>query len=142
MSTADPLPPRRSYMMPRWLAALSIAVGIGLPVIFLMMTEGMAGATEEQMTVAMVMTIVLNVGYIVAPFLVGRGQWSSFFAGLLLVPAIAGWVSMFIPGVFSINPLVIVLAAISATALLGGYICIFRHFAAEFFSNRKGGGPT
>ena len=140
MTDTDPLPPRRRYTLPRWLAALSIAVGIGLPAIVLMQTGGLVGATQDQVLFAMVMTIILHAGYIIAPFLIGRGQWLSFFAGLALAPALAGWVSMFVPAVFG-NPFVIVLAGVSAVALIGDYVFIFRHFAAEFFSNRKGGGP-
>ena len=140
MTDTDPLPPRRRYTLPRWLAALSIAVGIGLPAIVMVQTSGLAGATQDQMLFAMVMTIILHVGYVIAPFLIGRGQWLSFFAGLALAPALAGWISMFVPAAFS-NPLVIVLAGLSAVALIGDYVFIFRHFAGEFFSNRKGGGP-
>lgn len=140
MTDRDPLPPRKRYALPRWLAALSMAVGIGLPAIVMIQSGGLAGASQEQLAFAMVMTIILHVGYILAPFLIGRGQWHSFFAGLALAPALAGWVSMFVPGIVG-NPLVTLLGAISAVALVGDYVYIFRHFAAEFFSNRKGGGP-
>ena len=141
MTDSEPLPPRHRYTLPRWLAALSIAVGIGLPVVMVIASGGMAGATEQQLLFAMMMTIILHVGYILAPFLIGRGQWRSFFAGLALAPSLAGWVSMFLPALFG-NPMVGILALVSATALIGDYVYIFRHFAAEFFSNRKSGGPA
>ena len=140
MTDTDQLPPRRRYTVPRWLAALSIAVGIGLPAIVMMDTRGLAGASQDQLLFAMVMTIILNIGYIIAPFMIGRGQWLSFFAGLALAPALAGWVSLFLPAALG-NPLVIILAGLSGLALVGNYVFIFRHFAGEFFSNRKGGGP-
>lgn len=140
MTNSEPRPPRHHYTLPRWLAALSIAVGLGLPAIVVIQTGGLAGASEQQMAFAMIMTIVLHVGYILAPFLIGRGQWRSFFAGLVLAPSLAGWISMFVPGIAG-HPLVAVLGAVSAVALIGDYIYIFRHFAAEFLSNRKSGGP-
>lgn len=140
MTDNSPAPPRFRYTLPRWLSALSIAVGLGLPVIVLIQSGGMAGAGVDQMLLFMLMTIVLNVGYILAPFLIGRGQWQSFFAGLALGPALAGWVLMFLPDMTA-NPQMMALAAVSVVALIGDYAYIFRHFAAEFISNRKGGGP-
>lgn len=130
--------PSRPATLPRPLAALSIAVGLGLPLAVMIRTDGMAGATMDQQFTAMVMLIVFHIGYILAPFLIGFGQWRSFFAGLALAPAVAGWVSLFLPGLGS-DPTLSLLAAVSAVALLGDYAWIFRHMAMEFFSNRKGG---
>lgn len=134
-------PPRKSATLPRPLAALSIAVGLGLPLAVTVDTGGMPGAPIQDQLTAMFMLILFHIGYILAPFLIGFSQWKTFFAGIALAPALAGWVSMFLPSLGQDSGVLLpLLAAVSVVALIGDYVWVVRHLAMDFFSNRRSGG--
>jgi len=146
MAETDSLPPRRPDRLrpPRWLAALSVAMGLVLFAQQLRFVLG-AGPVGElhpaQAGGLLVLALAFNLGYVVAPFWVGRGPWRNFGAGLLLAPCVIGWLLQFLPSVLS-RPGVGVVALPALAAILGLYAYVFRGFWAEFQGNRTSAGPN
>ncbi|WP_366655042.1 hypothetical protein [Fodinicurvata sp. EGI_FJ10296] len=125
---------------PRILVAASLAVGFAFVAQEVVVFAGQPWSIASAGMVAsyLIVAFVRVAGYFAAPFMIGRGQWLSFMAGLLLAPALASWVLMFLPAAFG-DPVVAALAAISGVVLLALYVMIFRHFVIEFLDNRHVG---
>lgn len=132
--------PSANCRPPRILVAGSLAVGLAFVAqeVFVFAEQPWSIASFGLIATYLIVALARVVGYFVAPFLIGRSQWSSFGAGLLLAPALASWVLMFLPAMLA-DPLVAVLAAISGLVLIALYVTIFRHFVIEFLDNRDVG---
>lgn len=144
--TESPPPGYRSPKLtpPRWLAALSVAVGAVLFYFFLLRLwpqgDGAEALAGPQRASLIGVALFFHLGYFVAPFWTGRGPWLSFFAGLALAPAAVGWMVQFFPGGFA-DPVLAGLALLGLTAILGHYFLIFRHFWIDFQTSRTAGRP-
>ncbi|NNG04178.1 MAG: hypothetical protein HKM95_08760 [Inquilinus sp.] len=130
---------------PRWLVALSIALGLGffwLLVRQAMAVESAASAPLPSLAGVVAGALFFTAGYGIAPLLLGRGPWRTFFAGLVLAPAVLGWLTMFWPHAFAgADGLTAVLAVVSLIVLFLLYAMIVREFVREFLGNRQTGGP-
>lgn len=128
---------------PRWLKALSVGVGLGcagLSVRVLTAGPAAAGLPPELAGRVAVLVAVFHLGYAAAPFLAGRGGWPGFFAALLLLPAIPGWLLLFWPGVIA-DPLLAGLGIASFAVLTALFGYILRDLIGEFRSSRRSGRP-
>ena len=100
-----------------WIKGLSIGFGLASGGIWLALSAGHSAADEMPTALAasLAATVLLyHIGYLVAPFLVGRGIWPSFLGALVLAPALHGWVLVYPPAVpVSAN----VIAAVGAGCL-------------------------
>jgi len=122
---------------PRALVAASLAVGLAFIVqeVVIFAEQPWSMASTGLVATYLIVALARVVGYFVAPFMIGRGQWLSFGAGILLAPALASWILMFLPAMLT-DPVVAVLAALSGIVLLALYVTVFRHFFVEFLENR------
>ena len=126
---------------PRWFIALSIGLGLGsLGLAVRVLADG-GDATNVPDALAgriAVLTAVFHLGYFAAPFLVGRGAWANFVGGLLLAPAVLGWLLLYWPGLLTDRLLAgLGIACLAVLAGLFGYV--FRSLFGEFQSGRRGG---
>ncbi|MEQ8966308.1 MAG: hypothetical protein RID91_10815 [Azospirillaceae bacterium] len=145
MADAETPPPRRPDRLrpPRWLVALSVAMGVVLFAQQMRFVLGAGPVGELQPAQAaglLVLALAFNAGYVVAPFWVGRGPWRNFFAGILLAPCLVGWLLQFLPAVLS-RPDIALIALPALASILGLYTYMFRQFWTEFQDSRKSGGP-
>lgn len=128
---------------PRGLAALSITIGVVFAALVFLDLAG-RGPTDRAppwLVLRMaLLALVLNLGYVAAPLLAGRGPWRSFTAGLLLAPSALGWLLMFWPGLLG-DPLLGVVGGVSGLVLAALYAYVFRALLAEFLDNRRSGLP-
>ena len=140
-----PGPPLSAGLLPRWLIALSIALGLGY--FWLLISQALALQTAASTPLPSVpgavgAALFFTLGYVVAPLLVGRGPWWTFLAGLALAPAVLGWLTMFWPGAFQGGDwLAAGLAMAGLIVLFLLYAMIVREFVREFLSNRRSGKP-
>ncbi|MGP1397774.1 MAG: hypothetical protein ACTS3R_19905 [Inquilinaceae bacterium] len=144
MTAQDPAPPpARRPLPPRWLAALSIAIGVVVWYWFFgdLLWFPIPSSGPNANTQILLFGVGLNAGYVIAPFLVGRGLWRSFLAGLVLAPVALGWVMQLWPRLMS-DPVLTVLGLVSLAVIVALYSLVFRHLVGEFMSNRRNlGGP-
>ncbi len=128
---------------PRWFKALSIALGIasiGLAIRVLAGNGALPDAPEGLAGRIAVLTVVFHLGYFTAPFLVGRGSWASFFGGVLLTPAVLGWLLLYWPGLMADRLLAgLGIACLAVLAGLLGYA--FRDFFGDFQGARRSARP-
>lgn len=132
--------PRRP---PRLLVAASIT--LGFVIIYLAARDfasrgPLAEAPPEALFRLALALLAFNLGYIVAPLMLGRGPWLTFLGALILGPTVMGWLFMFWPGMLS-NPILALLGAAAAGVLLALYFYAFWYFVTEFMGNRTPGGP-
>lgn len=134
--------PRRFPGVPRALAALSIALGLVLALLMFqdLVSRGPVARSPGLGLRLAAASAALNLGYVAAPLLIGRGPWRGFAAGLLLAPCLLGWLLMFWPGLTA-SPLLALLGGLSGLVLLALYALVLRQFAAEF-ADRRTGGPS
>lgn len=125
---------------PRVLVAASLAIGLAFVAqeVVIFAEQPWSVASLDLIATYLVVALARVLGYFVAPFMIGRSQWFSFGAGLVLAPALGSWVLMFLPAMLY-DPIVAVLAAVSGLVLLALYVAIFRHFVIEFLDNRDVG---
>lgn len=139
----QPASPPSAGPLPRWLIALSIALGLGyfwLLISQALALEAAASTPLPSVSGAVAAAVFFTLGYVVAPLLVGRGPWWTFLAGLLLAPAVLGWLTMFWPGAFEGGDwLAAALAMAGLTVLFLLYAMIVREFVREFLGNRRSG---
>lgn len=135
-------PPRRRLGVPRALAALSIALGLVLALLLFqdLASRGPVGRSPGLALRLVAVSAALNLGYLAAPLLIGRGPWRGLAAGVLLAPCLLGWVLMFWPGLTA-SPLLALLGGLAGLVLLALYVLVLRQFAAEF-ADRRSGGPS
>ncbi len=95
-----PDPPIRLFP-PRptgWIKAFSIGFGLASVAVWVSQSAAHSAATEMPTALAAslaAMVLLYHIGYLVAPFLVGRGTWPSFLGALTLAPAAHGWVLVY-----------------------------------------------
>lgn len=120
-----------SMRPPRWLAALSIAVGVLLMAIAYSMVVSSSvriaasGATDvaapdaptSVRVGAAALALAVGVAYIAAPLLLGRGVWRTFLGGLLLAPSAWGWL-VFIGPAINASPIATVIGGVSLSLLV------------------------
>ena len=95
--------------------------------------------TESQPIAFLVPFALMHIGYVVAPLMIGRSLWASFFAALILGPVLLGWLTNFTP--WPGDPVWMAVAAVSLVVILALYGLILRHLWLDFQANRSGGGP-